>query len=240
MQLNHCHSKVTMGDSQETLALPFTILKLKYLGTLHYTKVSIMTRLTLEGDTLGKKRQLFNNLVADAVTSKHYGLTPINYTDSDLDNLLKIEIACKNKNVDYVIEVMKSKDMLYASTAIKKSTWLITDPQYANIINPEYLHTQLKPYMTTKAFNKLMLHIRLNLKDESRVETFMNTLKKQTTRVNGSNTAPYLLLKMSSKTNVLYQCRYSNVCARDLLTFFHTNHALNLGLGVYKNTYYSC
>ncbi|CAH0696771.1 unnamed protein product [Spodoptera exigua] len=140
--------------------------------------VVIMTRLTLEGDTLGKKRQLFNNLVADAVASKHYGLTPINYTDSDLDNLLKIEIACKNKNVDYVIEVMKSKDMLYASTAIKKSTWLITDPQYANIINPEYLHTQLKPYMTTKAFNKLMLHIRLNLKDESRVETFYEYLKE--------------------------------------------------------------
>ncbi|KAH9641480.1 hypothetical protein HF086_006096 [Spodoptera exigua] len=131
----------------------------------------------LEGETLGEKRRHFNKLVADAVASKHYELTPIDYTDSDIDNLLKIEIACKTRNVDYVIEVMKSKDMLYASTAIKKSTWLITDPQYANIINPEYLHTQLKPYMTTKAFNKLMLHIRLNLKDESRVEAFYEHLK---------------------------------------------------------------
>ncbi|KAF9417352.1 hypothetical protein HW555_005568 [Spodoptera exigua] len=139
--------------------------------------LTIMKSLTLEGETLGEKRRHFNKLVADAVASKRYELTPIDYTDSDIDNLLKIEIACKTRNVDYVIEVMKSKDMLFASTAIKKSTWLITDPQYANIINPEYLHTQLKPYMTTKAFNKLILHIRLNLKDESRVEAFYEHLK---------------------------------------------------------------
>ncbi|XP_022831701.1 uncharacterized protein LOC111360097 isoform X4 [Spodoptera litura] len=136
-----------------------------------------MPPLTLEGDALGEKRRHFNKLVADAVASKHYELTPTSDTDSDIDNLLKIEIACKARNVDYVIEVMKSKDMLYAATAIKKSTWLITDPQYANIINPEYLHTQLKPYMTNKAFNKLMLHIRLNLKDESRVQIFYEYCK---------------------------------------------------------------
>ncbi|KAF9404726.1 hypothetical protein HW555_014195 [Spodoptera exigua] len=139
--------------------------------------LTIMKSLTLKGETLGEKRRHFNKLVADAVASKRYELTPIDYTHSDIYNLLKIEIACKTRNVDYVIEVMKSKDMLFASTAIKKSTWLITDPQYANIINPEYLHTQLKPYMTTKAFNKLILHIRLNLKDESRVEAFYEHLK---------------------------------------------------------------
>ncbi|KAF9805808.1 hypothetical protein SFRURICE_009440 [Spodoptera frugiperda] len=140
-------------------------------------ELRITMALMLEGETLGKKRRHFNKLVADAVASKHYELTPIGDTDSDIDNLLKIEIACKARNVDYVIEVMKSKDMLYAATAIKKSTWLITDPQYAHIINPEYLHTQLKPYMTTKAFNKLMLHVRLNLKDESRVEAFYEHFK---------------------------------------------------------------
>ncbi|XP_022831699.1 uncharacterized protein LOC111360097 isoform X3 [Spodoptera litura] len=137
-----------------------------------------MPLLTLEGGTLGEKRRHFHKLVADAIVSKYYELTPVIDTDSDIDNLLRIEIACKTRNVDYVIEVMKSKDMLYAATAIKKSTWLITDPQYANIINPEHLHTQLKPYMTTKAFNKLMLHIRLNLKDESRVEAFYEHFKE--------------------------------------------------------------
>ncbi|KAH9641484.1 hypothetical protein HF086_006100 [Spodoptera exigua] len=82
-----------------------------------------MPELILEEDTFGEKRRKFNKLVADAVASKHYELTPITDTDSDINNLLKIEIACKTRNVDYVIKVMKSKDMLYTSTAIKKSTW---------------------------------------------------------------------------------------------------------------------
>ncbi|KAJ8711299.1 hypothetical protein PYW07_008541 [Mythimna separata] len=135
--------------------------------------------MTLEGDTLGEKRRHFNKLVGDAIADKHYELCNIRADDSDLDNLLKIDIACKTRNVDYIMEVMKSTDMLYAATAIKKSTWLITEQQYAHIINPEYLHTQLLPSMNPKSFNKLMLHIRLNLKDETRVETFYEYLKGQ-------------------------------------------------------------
>ncbi|XP_050553068.1 uncharacterized protein LOC126911240 [Spodoptera frugiperda] len=139
-----------------------------------YHQLTIMPSLTLEGNTLGEKRRHFNKLVADAVASKHYELTPIGDTDSDIDNLLKIEIACKARNVDYVIEVMKSKDMLYAATAIKKSTWLITDPQYAHIINPdtmakikrtgfdnepafsETLHVVEKMLILLKDFNKTL------------------------------------------------------------------------------------
>ncbi|KAJ8711301.1 hypothetical protein PYW07_008543 [Mythimna separata] len=137
-----------------------------------------MSPLTLEGDTLGEKRRHFNKLVEDAIADKHYELCNIRADHSDVDNLLKIDIACKTRNVDYIMEVMKSTDMLYAATAIKKSTWLITEQQYAHIINPEYLHTQLLPSMNPKSFNKLMLHIRLNLKDETRVETFYEYLKE--------------------------------------------------------------
>ncbi|KAJ8711300.1 hypothetical protein PYW07_008542 [Mythimna separata] len=136
-----------------------------------------MPPLTLEGDTLGEKRRHFNKLVARAIDDKNYALCNIRADDSDIDNLLKIDIACKTRNVDYIMEVMKSTDMLYAATAIKKSTWLITEQQYAHVINPEYLHTQLLPSMNPKSFNKLMLHIRLNLKDETRVETFYEYLK---------------------------------------------------------------
>ena len=136
-----------------------------------------MPPLTLEGDTIGEKRRLFNKLVEDAIADENYKLRNISSDDSDVENLLKIEIASRNRNVDYIIEVLKSNDMLYAATAIKKSTWLITDPQYAHIINPVYLHTQLLPSMNTKTFHKLMLHIRHNLKDETRVETFYEYLK---------------------------------------------------------------
>ncbi|KAJ8712959.1 hypothetical protein PYW08_008263 [Mythimna loreyi] len=137
-----------------------------------------MPPLMLEGETLGEKRRHFNRLVEDAIADKHYELRNIRADDGDINNLLKIDIAIKTRNVDYIIEVMKSNDMLYAATAIKKSTWLITEQQYAHIINPEYLHTQLLPSMNPKSFNKLMLHIRLNLKDETRVEAFYEYLKE--------------------------------------------------------------
>ncbi|KAJ8712960.1 hypothetical protein PYW08_008264 [Mythimna loreyi] len=137
-----------------------------------------MPPLTLEGDTLGEKHRRFNKLVEDAIADKHHELCNIKTDDSDIDNLLKINIASKTRNVDYIIEVMKSNDLLYAATAIKKSTWLITEQQYAHIINPEYLHTQLLHSMNPKSFNKLMLHIRLNLKDETRVEAFYEYLKE--------------------------------------------------------------
>nr|XP_049699261.1 uncharacterized protein LOC110370842 isoform X5 [Helicoverpa armigera] len=136
-----------------------------------------MPPLTLDGDTLGEKHKHFNKLVQEAIANKQYELRNISDEDSDIDNLLKINIAAKTRNVDYIIQVIKSNDMLYAATAIKKSRWLVTEAQYAHIINPEYLHTQLLPSMNTKTFNKLMLHIRLHLKDEKRVETFYEYLK---------------------------------------------------------------
>ncbi|KAJ8711302.1 hypothetical protein PYW07_008544 [Mythimna separata] len=106
-------------------------------GEIDQTKLIRMPPLTLEGDTLGEKRRHFNKLVARAIADKHYELCNIRADHSDVDNLLKIDIACKTRNVDYIMEVMKSTDMLYAATAIKKSTWLITEQQYAHIINPE-------------------------------------------------------------------------------------------------------
>ncbi|XP_026740903.1 uncharacterized protein LOC113503217 isoform X1 [Trichoplusia ni] len=134
--------------------------------------------ITLEGDTLGKKHEHYNKLVQDAVTKQNYVLNEIKHEDSDLDNLFKIDLACKTRHVDFIIEVLKSNDMLYVSRAIKKSPWLITDPQYAHIINPEYLHSQLFPSMQTKAISKLMLNIRLKLKDTRRVEAFYEYLKE--------------------------------------------------------------
>uniref|UniRef100_A0A2A4IS17 Uncharacterized protein n=1 Tax=Heliothis virescens TaxID=7102 RepID=A0A2A4IS17_HELVI len=136
-----------------------------------------MPPLTLDGDSLGEKHRHLNKLVQEAIANEQYELPNISAENSDIDNLLKIKVAAKTRNVDYIIQVIKSNDMLYAATAIKKSTWLVTEAQYAHIINPEYLHTQLQPSMNTKTFNKLMLHIRLHLKDEKRVETFYEYLK---------------------------------------------------------------
>ncbi|XP_039752623.1 uncharacterized protein LOC120628361 [Pararge aegeria] len=139
-----------------------------------------MAPLSVDGDTLGQKHQNYNKIVNEAIKNNPtQQITALNYEESDLDNLYKIDIACNRRNVEYILEVLKSEDMLYVSRAIKQSTWLITDQQYASIINPEYLYNSLSPQMTTKAFNKLVLHIRLNLEDENRVEAFFNYCKKE-------------------------------------------------------------
>ncbi|KOB69330.1 Uncharacterized protein OBRU01_16860, partial [Operophtera brumata] len=130
-----------------------------------------MAPLVLEGDTLGQKHQHYNKLVKEAVSNKQAIELTLSEED-DIQNLLKIDVACETRNVDFLLEVLKSEDLLYVSRAIKNCKWLITDKQYIHIVNPEYLHTQLSPEMTSKAFNKLMLSIRLNLKDEDRVEAF--------------------------------------------------------------------
>ncbi|XP_075983549.1 uncharacterized protein LOC142981486 [Anticarsia gemmatalis] len=132
---------------------------------------------TLDGETLGEKHRHFNKLVQDAVTNEQFQLSQINSEHGDIHNLLNIDIACRARNVQYIIEVLKCDDMLYVSRAIKRSTWLITEQTHAHIIDPEYLYTQLFPHMLTKAINKLLLHIRLHLKDERRIEAFYDYLK---------------------------------------------------------------
>ncbi|CAK1590340.1 unnamed protein product [Parnassius mnemosyne] len=138
-----------------------------------------MAPLQLQGNTLGEKHKYYNKLVQELIDKQRPEyLAKINYDEPDLDNILKIDIASSNKNVEYILEVFKCEDMLYVSRAIKQSIWLVTDEQYAHIINPKYLQSQLFPHMSSKAINKLMLYIRMNLKQENRVEEFFNFYKE--------------------------------------------------------------
>ncbi|XP_072934426.1 uncharacterized protein [Epargyreus clarus] len=128
----------------------------------------------LEGDTLGEKHRYYNKFIKDLSKDGSQEIQKINYNEPDLNNLCKIDIAANKKSVEYIMEILKCEDMLYVSRAIKQSLWLITDKEYAHIINPGYLYSQLLPQMTSKAGNKLILNIRLNLRDEERVEEFYN------------------------------------------------------------------
>ncbi|XP_039760685.1 uncharacterized protein LOC120634261 [Pararge aegeria] len=131
--------------------------------------------LIIEGETLGQKHRNYNKLLNEEIKNNlTKPVAAINCEEPDMDNLLKIDMACKVRNVDYILEVLKCDNMLYVSRVIKKSIWLLSDQQYAYIINPAYLYNHLYPQMSTKAFNKLILHIRLNLVDEKRVEEFFN------------------------------------------------------------------
>lgn len=134
-----------------------------------------MPPLTLEGATLGQRQHHFNKLVNDAVAQK-VPFHEIKIDEkSDIDQLYKIDIANKNRIADYILETLKSDDMLHVSRArAEQSAWLITDPEYSRVVNPQYLNNILFPQMTAKASSKMMLHVRLHLKDEYRVEQFYN------------------------------------------------------------------
>ncbi|RVE47446.1 hypothetical protein evm_007857 [Chilo suppressalis] len=141
------------------------------------TTDTTMAPLVLEGQTLGQKHRHFNGLVKASVADQSWNLEKINHTEPDAQNLLRIDVACGRREVPYILEVMKSNDLLYVTRAIKRSTWLITEEQYAHIINPTYLEQALFPSMTAKAKTKLLFAIKQNLKDENRVEAFFNFYK---------------------------------------------------------------
>lgn len=132
-----------------------------------------MAAMELEGNNLGEKHRTYNILYKKVLEA-----TPMDTDlegENDIMNLIKIDIACHNKDVEYILNVFKSQDILYVIRAVEKSTWLITDSKYSHIINVSYLQNKLFPEMTSKAKTKLLKHIKLHLKDESRVEEFYNS-----------------------------------------------------------------
>ncbi|XP_034827405.1 uncharacterized protein [Maniola hyperantus] len=131
-----------------------------------------MTPIELDGRNLGEKHQHLNQLVREAIADENYTIDEFNIEDGDIKNLLKIEIANKTRNVDYILKVLVCEDSLYVSRAIKQSMWLVTGDEFRNIINPEYLHSTLFPQMNTKSVNKFTKYIQLNLKDTTRAEQF--------------------------------------------------------------------
>ncbi|CAF4763859.1 unnamed protein product [Pieris macdunnoughi] len=135
---------------------------------------------TIQGETQGQKHKNFNKLVLKAVGNKKVFNYTIDYEDTDIENLLKVDVACHTRNVDFVLEVFKCEDILFVSRAIRHGTWLV-EPEYAHVINPQYLYSQLFPYIMSEARNKLLLLIRLNLRDPKRIEYFFNYLEKTDT-----------------------------------------------------------
>ncbi|KAL0860552.1 hypothetical protein ABMA27_009923 [Loxostege sticticalis] len=123
----------------------------------------------LEGNNLGQRHRHYNTLLKTALASNQgETLGKVSHDDNDIDNFLKIDIASHNRDVNYILEVLKCKDLLYVTRVIKKSRWLITDDKYSHIVNPKYLHTELFPHMMQK----------LHLRDEKRVKQFYNYFKQ--------------------------------------------------------------
>lgn len=125
----------------------------------------------LIGDTLGQRHRYLNTLVNNTFRND------VNFEEiqtiqdiSPVDRLFKIDLASKLKNIDYIIETLKDKDMLHVSRALK-CKWLLQN-EYQSIINPEYLEQHLYPYMITTAINKMKHWLSINLKDPDRCQHF--------------------------------------------------------------------
>lgn len=136
----------------------------------------------LEGATLGEKHRSYNKMLKE---SQH---SLADTGESDIDNLLKIDIACQNKNIEYIINILKGEDMLYVRRALTRCTWLYTDNEFANIVNPDYLQSEIFPNMNTKSILMFKKQIRRNIRDESRAEQFY---LKETDKIEACKWLPY-------------------------------------------------
>ncbi|GBP17308.1 hypothetical protein EVAR_17796_1 [Eumeta japonica] len=130
-----------------------------------------------DGGSLGDRQKFINQRVRDAIKQN------VIFEDiksmkgqSTVDRLFMINFASKCQNLEYIIENLKDTNMLFVGRALK-STWLITDPRHAHVINPKYLEEELFPQMMTTAVNKMLHRIYIHLKDEERCYDFYQHYK---------------------------------------------------------------
>lgn len=126
--------------------------------------------INLKGKNLCERRKEFNFKVTEAVKSK-LNLEDVECAeDSDMDRIFKIELASKYKNVEYLLEELKSSDSLYVTKALK-CEWLYSS-DYAHLINPEYLHHHIFPSMSFKLKRTTLKTISIYVREETRSQLF--------------------------------------------------------------------
>ncbi|XP_073960673.1 uncharacterized protein isoform X2 [Choristoneura fumiferana] len=133
--------------------------------------------ITLQGRNICERQKELNLKVKEAFKN-NIDLKELECVDnSDIDRIFKIDLASKYKNVDYVLEELKSGDSLYVSRALK-CEWLYGS-DYAHLINPDYLHHHIFPKMSLKMKKKTLSTLSIHLRDETRTQLFyeycMNT-----------------------------------------------------------------
>lgn len=125
----------------------------------------------LTGISLGDRQKQLNAEINNAANNN------INFDEiksqperSDVDKLYKIGVASKYKDVEYIMEILKSGDSLYISKALK-CIWLYNN-EYSHIINPKYLHDNIFPFMSLKMTRKFLTTISLYLRDERAIDFY--------------------------------------------------------------------
>lgn len=125
----------------------------------------------LTGSNLGERQRELNTKVKEAAAqSVNFDEIKHKYEESDVDKLFKIDLASKYRNIDYIIEVLKSGDSLYISRALK-CDWIYGE-SFSHIINVDYLQKKVIPFMSYKMRKKLLTAISIHVRNESRAADF--------------------------------------------------------------------
>lgn len=121
----------------------------------------------LTGNSLGERQKHLNEIVNKATEANTFDKYKTESGNHDIDNIFLIDLAAKCKNIDFILEILKSGDIVHITRALNKCTWLCDD-ECANIINVDNLQTHIFPLMSIKMKNKLLCMISINLKTASR------------------------------------------------------------------------
>ncbi|XP_050673361.1 uncharacterized protein LOC126971226 [Leptidea sinapis] len=134
------------------------------------------SNIILSGDTLGERHLHLNRLVRETKDTGNAALIiKIHPENTVIDKIFKIDLAVKNKDVEYILNTLKDRDMLYVTRALK-CDWLLYE-EYSGIINPKNLEENLYGEMIKPAVNKIKHFIQIKLKVPERCEEFYKYYK---------------------------------------------------------------
>lgn len=125
----------------------------------------------LTGNSLGERQKDLNERVNKAAAGNAFHNYETEPGANDVDKIFMIDVAAKNKNIDVILETLKSGDIVHITRGLKKCTWLVDD-EFDNIINVDNLHLNIFPLMSIKMKKKLLCTLSINLKNENRSIAF--------------------------------------------------------------------
>ncbi|CAB3226038.1 unnamed protein product [Arctia plantaginis] len=121
---------------------------------------------------LGQRQKQLNTIVNEAASryDRFEDIKDMRET-SDIEKFMKIDLASKHKNIDYIMEVIKAGDTLHITRALK-CLW-IYDVMYSETLNAQFVQEKIFPFMSLKMRRKMLTFMSMHIKDSDRIVNFI-------------------------------------------------------------------